>query len=105
MNIDKLIAEKTEYFTGNGDYCFGYISPEDCKKIIEEVLEDKLQKEQEEKLISSDWLKEIHPELNLTTEEAEDLKQFCKEHTIEYKKCYGEGQIMLPKWKEDGKNK
>tara|TARA_R110002051_G_scaffold253014_1_gene312191 strand:- start:330 stop:623 length:294 start_codon:yes stop_codon:yes gene_type:complete len=38
MDIDKLIEEKTECFTGNGDYYFTYVTPEDCKKIIEEVL-------------------------------------------------------------------
>lgn len=38
MDIDKLIEEKTECFTGNGDYYFTYVTPEDCKKIVEEVL-------------------------------------------------------------------
>ena len=38
MNIDKLIEEKTQCFTGNGDYYFNYVTPKDCKKIIEEVL-------------------------------------------------------------------
>ena len=38
MDIDKLIEEKTECFTGNGDYYFTYVTPEDCKKIVQEVL-------------------------------------------------------------------
>ena len=38
MDIDKLIEEKTECFTGNGDYYFTYVTPEDCKKIVEEAL-------------------------------------------------------------------
>jgi len=38
MDIDKLIEEKTECFTGNGDYYFTYVTPEDCKKIVKEAL-------------------------------------------------------------------
>lgn len=38
MDIDKLIEEKTQCFTGNGGYYFTYVTPEDCKKIVEEVL-------------------------------------------------------------------
>ena len=38
MDIDKLIEEKTECFTGNGDYYFTYVTPEDCKKIVEEAI-------------------------------------------------------------------
>ena len=38
MDIDKLIEEKTECFTGNGYYYFTYVTPEDCKKIVEEAL-------------------------------------------------------------------
>ena len=38
MDIDKMIKDKTESFVGNGDYYFEYITPEDCKKIVEEAL-------------------------------------------------------------------
>ena len=27
---EEIVEELTQYFTGNGDYCFTYITPEDC---------------------------------------------------------------------------
>ena len=40
MDINKLIEEKTKCFTGNGDYWLEYVTPEDCRIIIKEVLQD-----------------------------------------------------------------
>ena len=41
-------------------------------------------------------LMELHPELD--AEEAELYRLFCKQHTITFCGCYGQGQIMWPKW-------
>ena len=38
MDIDDLIEEKTQSFTGDGGYYFTYVTPEDCKKIVEQAL-------------------------------------------------------------------
>jgi predicted transcriptional regulator len=38
MEIDDLIEEKTQSFTGDGGYYFTYVTPEDCKKIVEQAL-------------------------------------------------------------------
>lgn len=38
MELEKLIEQKTECFTGSGAYCFDYITPENCKTIVEEHL-------------------------------------------------------------------
>ena len=46
--------------------------------------------------ITADWLRERHPELS--SEEAEEYRVFCRSHTIVFRECYGDGQIMWPKW-------
>lgn len=46
--------------------------------------------------ITSDWLIEKHPELS--KDEAEKYRLFCREKTIVFKDCYGDGEIMWPKW-------
>jgi len=46
--------------------------------------------------ITSAWLMEKHPEL--TPEEAEEYRLFCKANTIVFKGCYGDGSIMWPRW-------
>lgn len=43
------------------------------------------------------YLRLLHPEL--TEEQAMSLLKYCKENTIRHKECYGDGSIMLPKWK------
>lgn len=48
--------------------------------------------------IDVDFLIEKHPEL--TREQAFDLMKFAAERTIRLKSCYGDGQIMYPKWLE-----
>jgi hypothetical protein len=50
------------------------------------------------RLIDVDFLQRKHPELSLI--QAESLLKFCNEHTITHKECYGQGEIMYPKWKE-----
>jgi hypothetical protein len=48
--------------------------------------------------ITSEWLMSKHPELN--EQDADDYRAFCEAHTICLKECYGEGEIMWPKWNE-----
>lgn len=46
--------------------------------------------------ITAGWLRDKHPELSL--EEAEEYRLFCKANTIVYMGCYGDGSIMWPLW-------
>jgi len=46
--------------------------------------------------ITPEWLMEIHH--GLTKDEAHLLWMFCHVHTIRFKECYGDGQIMFPLW-------
>lgn len=46
--------------------------------------------------ITSDWLMEKHP--TLSKDEADRYRLFCKSKTIVFKGCYGDGEIMWPKW-------
>jgi hypothetical protein len=62
-----------------------------AKQIVREY------EERSDKLLTIKHLMEIHPEL--TKEEAGKLFIFCSEHTIFYKECYGDGSIMMPKFK------
>lgn len=39
----------------------------------------------------------LHPELS--HDEAEEYRLFCKANTIVFRSCYGDGSIMWPKWK------
>lgn len=48
--------------------------------------------------ISPEYLKQLHPDL--TTDQCEDLLRFCQSQTIIYRECYGDGSIMIPKWRE-----
>lgn len=48
-------------------------------------------------MINVSYLMFLHPEL--TFKEAEDLKKFSEKHTISFKTCYGNGEIMYPKWR------
>jgi hypothetical protein len=67
-------------------YCiFGF----KINQFIQHVIDD---------LISVEHLMNLHKEL--TNVEAESLLKYCKEHSIQYKACYGDGSIMFPKWKE-----
>lgn len=47
--------------------------------------------------ITVEWLISKHPELS--AQEAEVYRLFCRWHTISLRSCYGQGQIMYPKWK------
>ena len=47
-------------------------------------------------ILTEAYLMEVHPQLSL--EMAYDLLKFCNDNTIFYKLCYGQGQIMFPKW-------
>lgn len=49
-----------------------------------------------EGMVTAEWLMEKHPEL--TPEEAEEYRLFCKANTIVFKGCYGDGSIMWPLW-------
>jgi hypothetical protein len=51
-----------------------------------------------EYFLTVSYLKELHQELTLT--ECQLLLDFCKENTIQYRSCYGNGSIMFPKWVE-----
>ncbi len=55
-----------------------------------------------DKQLTTDYLMELHPELN--KEEAEDLKQYASSLTIRLKECYGDGSIIYPKWKNKTDN-
>lgn len=46
--------------------------------------------------ITAAWLMEKHP--GLSAEEAEEYRLFCRRSTIVFRGCYGEGQIMWPRW-------
>ena len=35
---EEIVEEITQYFTGNGDYCFTYVTPEDCLKALNQAL-------------------------------------------------------------------
>ena len=48
--------------------------------------------------IDISWLMDKHPELY--ENEAESLQQFCFDHTIRLKTCYGNGEKMYKKWKQ-----
>ena len=46
--------------------------------------------------ISAAWLMQQHSELD--AEDAEAYRAFCQAHTITLRDCYGNGEIMWPKW-------
>lgn len=52
-----------------------------------------------DELLSVEYLMQIHPALH--EESAELLLKYCKENTIIYKSCYGDGSIMYPKWRKE----
>lgn len=47
-------------------------------------------------MITPQWLMQQHH--GLTMDEAQLLWLFCVIHTIRFKECYGEGQVMFPLW-------
>lgn len=49
-------------------------------------------------LLTINYLMEKHPELS--NSEAANLLHFCQKNTIRYIECYGDGNIMIPLWKE-----
>ncbi len=53
---------------------------------------------QDDPLLTVEILKRIHP--FLTDVQAESLLTFCKNETIHYYSCYGDGSIMFPMWIE-----
>ena len=54
---------------------------------------------EQEKLLSVNYLMQLHPELSKI--QASDLLEYCKINTIYRKDCYGDGNIMFPKWKNE----
>lgn len=48
--------------------------------------------------ITTDWLLSKHPDLD--PDLAEEYRLFCKSNTIVFKGCYGDGEIMWPKWQK-----
>ena len=68
------------------------------QKYINE-LENDLQKPYDPTLITVDFLLEKHP--TLIRCQASHLMAFCSKHSINHKDCYGNGEIMFPKWEEE----
>lgn len=79
------------------------MEPDDYRDFIRREVEAFLQKAHEATkrkyfpdLITADWLMEKHPELS--PEDAELYRQFCASQTIDFMGCYGNGEIMWPRW-------
>ena len=49
-------------------------------------------------LVDVEYLMEVHPELSI--QEAQELFTFLFDSTIRFKTCYGNGEIMYPRWIE-----
>ena len=90
-------------WTGFSWYLF---TSDDCYKDIafEETDERRIERPDESSLfISVEYLMELHPEL--TKQAAKELKEFASDLTIDYKDCYGKGEIVYPKWLEIERSK
>jgi len=51
---------------------------------------------EDEAFLTVDYLMQLHPALNRT--QAESLLKFCNEHTIYYRECYGNGDLLFSRW-------
>ena len=82
-----------------------YVNPEmKVNLTVSQLCElvEEWENETDDDKISVEFLMSKH---NLPKKQAESLLNFCHEHTIRYKQCYGEGQIMFPKWINNLTNK
>ena len=69
------------------------------EELLESYLEDTPIRSEKDKPLEASYLMSLHK--TITRAQAEDLLRFCKAHTIKLRGCYGSGEIMLPKWREE----
>lgn len=99
MTIDKAVSILHEILNEITD--FESVS-EKQDYLIDVTKMFKEKADSDDPLITAGWLCMKHPELLF--ESAVKLMEFCNHHTIRLKECYGDGEIMYPKWKESLKN-
>ena len=99
MTTEKAIEITEQY--AQAMYKEAYV-PSDLKEALRIVLEIAKHESNKPKLIDSgllvdvEYLMETHPELSI--QEAQELFVFLFDSTIRFKTCYGNGEIMYPKW-------